>query len=318
MENSSLDLLIQGIFDNKNPDQAWSTAESIIQRISPSYDFAHVRTVFDDAIRLFRGNYPGYCAIKTPYHDLSHTLDVFLCAIRLMHGVHISGEYIDDETISLLCIAALMHDIGYAQRQGEENGSGAQHTLHHIERGIQFMQHYLAECDFPSRWAESLACIIRCTSPERLFNKIEFPDPRVRLAGKILATADLVGQMADRTYLEKLLLLYQEFKEAQIGNYQSMYELLSRTGDFYKHAQCKLDEDYGSIYKKLPGHFRDYLGIEKNFYLKAIEKNLAYLSRVISHEEPDYLSMLKRNGIVEKVIQQPQTSMSETAAQELG
>ena len=30
----------------------------------------------------------------------------------------------------------------------------------------------------------------------------------------MLGTADLIGQMADRYYLEKLLLLYEEFSEA--------------------------------------------------------------------------------------------------------
>lgn len=33
------------------------------------------------------------------------------------------------------------------------------------------------------------------------------------MLGEILGTADLTGQMADRTYLEKLLLLFLEFED---------------------------------------------------------------------------------------------------------
>jgi hypothetical protein len=41
------------------------------------------------------------------------------------------------------------------------------------------------------------------------------------------------------------------------------------------------------------------MGVENNYYLESIEKNLAYLSKVTEHDE-EYLSMLKRGGIAEK------------------
>lgn len=301
MENAVTASEFPALFANSTPGQAWDTATAIIQRISPAYDFSHLRTAFDDTVRLFKGDYPGYCTIKTPYHDLHHTLDVFLCAVRLMHGVHLSGDLLDDESITLLCIAALMHDIGYAQRLGEENGSGAQYTQSHIERGIEFIRHYLAERDFPVAWANPLACILRSTSFERLFHNIPFPDRRSRRIGQILGNADLVGQMADRTYLEKLLLLYLEFKEAHIGTYQSMYDLLCRTSDFYEYTLIKLKEDFDGVYLKLADHFRDYTDVEKNYYVESIGRNLAYLSQDIALDEENYQSMLKRNDVLEKV-----------------
>jgi len=79
-------------------------------------------------------SYPGYIPIQTPYHDLRHTLDVFICAVRLLHGVHLSGTPLDDEEITLVMIAALLHDIGYAQKVDEANGSGAQFTQVHVKR----------------------------------------------------------------------------------------------------------------------------------------------------------------------------------------
>ena len=292
---------IRSLFANSNPDEVWAKAFDVVGRISPAYDLSLARTTFDDIIRLFHGEYPGYCAIKTLYHDLSHTLDVFLCAVRLAHGIHISGSPLTADEITQIMIAALMHDIGYAQRHSEDNGTGAQHTRDHVRRGIEFMNCYLAERSFPSAWAASLESMMLTTNHMGEFHDINFPDERARLLGQIIATADLVGQMSDRTYLEKLLFLYLEFKEANLGNYLSMLDLLRKTEIFYEFTrQKKLDGDLESLYEKLTFHFKDYFGTERNYYLESLERNMDYLSQAIRLDEAECLSMLKRGGIVEK------------------
>ena len=128
MKNIPTSAEINSLFANSDPDLVWARATGIVSRISPGYDYTLVRTVFDDVLMVFRGEYPGYSSIKTLYHDLRHTLDVFLCALRLMHGVHVSGIRQSDENITLVMIATLMHDIGYVQQLGEERGTGAQYT----------------------------------------------------------------------------------------------------------------------------------------------------------------------------------------------
>ena len=292
---------IHSLFANVNPDEVWCKASDIVAHISPSYDISIARTVFGDVIRLFRGEYPGYCAIRTLYHDLSHTLDVFLCAVRLAHGVHISGAQLTGSDLSKVMIAALMHDIGYAQRHGEDTGSGAQYTRDHVRRGIEFMRGYLVERELPSAWRASLEPMMLATENMGEFRKINFPDERVRLLGQIVATADLVGQMSDRTYLEKLLFLYLELKEANLGNYQSMQDLLRKTQSFYESTrQEKLEGELEGLYNKLTFHFKDYLGAERNYYLESMEGNMAYLSRATRLDEAECLSMLKRGGIVQK------------------
>jgi hypothetical protein len=292
---------IRSLFANSNPDEVWVKASDVVVRISSAYDFSLARTVFDDVMRLFRGEYPGYCAIKTMYHDLPHTLDVFLCAVRLAHGVHISGSPLTDNEITRIMIAALMHDIGYAQRHGEDTGTGAQYTRDHVRRGIKFMRCYLIDRHLPSAWAASLETMMLSTDHMGEFNKINFPDERVRLLGQIVATADLVGQMSDRTYLEKLLFLYLEFKEADLGNYQSMVDLLRKTKSFYEFTrQKKLDGELECLYTKLTFHFKDWFGSERNYYLESLERNMDYLSQAIQLDEAECLSMFKRGGIVEK------------------
>jgi len=291
---------INNLFANSDSGTVWTKAAAILGRINPAYDTSLIKSVFDDVMRLFRGDYPGYSSIKTLYHDKPHTLDVFLCAVRLMHGVQLSGTRLSDEEMTLIMIATLMHDIGYSQMDGEEGGTGAQYTQIHVKRGIAFMKEYIAGHKLPKSYADKLEPMMSGTDAALKFAEIVFPGERTRLLGQIVATADLTGQMADRTYLEKLLFLYLEFKEAHFGNYQNMYDLLRQTNSFYALTREKLDGALGGMYNKLSFFFRDMMGVDNNYYLESIEKNIAYLSKVIAQNEVEYLSMLKRGGIAEK------------------
>lgn len=292
---------IRQLTANENPDEVWASAVSIIKLINPEYEFNFIHSAFRDVLNLFRGEYPGYCPIKTPYHDLHHTMDVFLCSVRLMHGVHLSGKTLTDSEITAIMLATLLHDIGYAQRLEEDTGTGAQYTLTHVGRGIKFMRQYFLEHKIPQAFATQIECLMNSTNPGLDFNNIAFPDLRTRLLAQIVGTADIVGQMSDRTYLEKLLFLYIEFKEAHFGNYTSLHDLLRQTKSFYETTrEKKLEGTFEGVYKNLEHHFRNSMGTDRNFYLESIESNIEYLSKIISMDEPDSLAMLKRGGIIDK------------------
>ena len=162
------------------------------------------------------------------------------------------------------------------------------------------MRRYLIEQHFPPYLAAPLELLIQSTNHVLSFSRIDFPDERTRLLGQIISSADLVGQMADRTYLEKLLFLYLEFYEARLGNFQSMYALLCNTCKFYESTRQALDNELGGIYTRLAFHFKDWFGVECNYYQESMDKNIAYLSKVVSLGDTEYLSMLKRGGVVEK------------------
>jgi hypothetical protein len=283
MRNSPTQAEIDELFNNNDPDVVWTRVIDIVRRMSPNYDLTLVQSVYGDVMRLFRGEYSGYGPIKTLYHDLAHTLEVFLCGVRLMHGVHASGDQLTDDEIALIMLALLMHDVGYAQRRGEESGTGAQHTQTHVQRSVEFMQEYFSEHNRP-------------------FSRIVFRDERARMLARIVATADITGQMADRIYLEKLLFLYLEFREANFGSYQSMYDLLCQTNRFYELTREKLDGILGGIYVNFVFHFKEMMGVDSNYYLEAIEKNMTYLAKIVAHDEAELFSMLKRNGVVEKTL----------------
>lgn len=292
---------IRALFNNENPAEVWSRASEIIQKISPDYDFSTLSMAFRDVVGLFHGGYPGYRKIATPYHNLHHTMDVFICAVRLLHGIHVSGNRLSDDEVTIGAVAALMHDVGYARQIGDEEGSGAQYTKIHVSRSIAFMSVYMGEKKWPEAWAAPLQCAIRSTDPAVPLPRIPFPDERARMLGHVVATADLVGQMADRAYLEKLLFLYSEFKEACLGDFRSAQDLLRRTKEFYETTGKKLDEELGGTYAFLGKHFKDWYGSESNFYMESIAKNMAYLSDIVKRDEAEYFQMLKRGGIVAQV-----------------
>lgn len=291
------------LFDNEDPTEVWAKTGEIILDMAPDYDFTSLRNTYNDVLQMFFGTYPGYFAIRTPYHDLGHTLNVFLCAVRLMHGVHVSGTRLSSTEMSQIMIAALMHDIGYAQTLDDKSGTGAQYTRIHVDRGVSFMRHYLAVRQLPASWEIPLECMIRSTDHMKDFALIAFPNAHIRLLGQIVGTADLVGQMADDTYLEKLQYLYSEFKEAHLGNYQDAQDLMRKTRNFYEVIRHKLDEELGSNYLKLAQHFKNYYGDERNYYLESIEKNMAYLTQAAERESTeDSLAMLRRRSTAAKAV----------------
>ncbi len=308
MTNSSIHTEKSELFSNTDPNIVWDKVAAVIRRINPHYDFTLVHKVYKDVMRMFYGEFPGYAPIKTLYHDLSHTLEVFMCVVRLMHGVHRSGDKLSDEEITLMMLAILMHDIGYAQRKGEEFGTGAQFTQTHVQRGVEFMENYFGHRLLPSSILVDVKGMILGTEHFRPFAQIDFVSERSRMLARIVATADIVGQMADRKYVEKLLFLFHEFKEAQFGSYQGMFDLLGKTTGFYKVTCEKLDGVLDGIYHKLEYHFDDVYGERRNYYIESIEKNMAYLQHVVAQSEVGYFKMLKRNGIAECARALPLTS----------
>ncbi len=284
------------LFINDDPAIVWRKAADIIGRMHPTFDLSVAQTLFNDVVLLFDGRYPGYCPIKTPYHDLTHTMDAFMCGVRLMHGVHVSGTSLREHEVTLVMAAMLLHDVGYAQmRNGRETGTGAQYTRDHVERGIDFMRRYLAARNLPDSLASDLEPMIRCSDPVLPLTQIDFPNERTRLLGQIVGTADLVGQMADRNYLEKLSALYRELEEGRIGNYRSPYDMLCKTHEFYAFIKARLDHDFERVYEHLAFHFGEVLNARRNYYMEAIEHNMAHLQQLEQLGEKNYESLLRRS-----------------------
>jgi len=243
---------------------------------------------FDDLVRLYFGEYPGYTRCDTQYHDLQHVMDVTLAMARLMDGYERSrgdGPHIDRELFVLGIVCALFHDCGYIRRVNDtRHANGAAYTTSHVSRGGKFLKGYLPEIGL-ARFAEAAPQVLHYTGYERRVETIRIADPMLRLVGSFLGSADIIAQMADRCYLEKCRdRLYPEFVEGGITHkktvkgdvvvFASAEDLLRKTPSFYQNATRRLENDLGGAYKYASAHFGG-----QNLYMEAVRQNIRWVER---------------------------------------
>lgn len=280
-----------------DPYSVLTEVRHISSMMYPGIEFRPVEELFEDIIRLFRGDFPGYRKCNTEYHDLLHTTDTFLAVARLMHGAFASGHHFRERNIVLGLISALMHDTGYLQTENDDTGTGAKYTLQHISRSIAFMDHYFRGKNYYS--PDDFDCcgkMLNCTGFSTIVGSIDFNSDETEFIGKILGTADLLGQMADRKYLEKLLFLYDEFVEGNIRGFENEFDLLKKTISFYDITKKRFEDELGGVNRYMIYHFRERWNIDRDLYTEAIEKNISYLNDIVNKTEKSYKSCLRRNG----------------------
>jgi hypothetical protein len=116
--------------------------------------------------------------------------------------------------------------------------------------------------------------------------------------GKILGTADLIGQMANPLYLKKLPILFQEFQEAGLALYADELDLLQKTPGFWEFTKDRFTNELGSMDRYLRDHFRVRWGIDRDLDREAVERNINYLNYILEHHPKDYRRFLKGQGSV--------------------
>ena len=243
---------------------------------------------FDDMVRLYRGEFPGYAKCDTGYHDLQHVLEVTLAMTRLLDGYERSrgeGRHIPERLFELGVICALYHDIGYIRRLGDtRHRRGAEYTRTHVSRGARFLREYLPSIGMPE-YADVAGQIVHFTGYERPVSSIRVPDPIFRLLGSLLGSADIIAQMSDRCYLEKCRdRLYPEFvaggiarKRTEEGEevvFASGDDLLRKTPMFYQNAARRLDVELGGAYQFAQTHFGG-----ANLYMEAVKQNIRFVEK---------------------------------------
>jgi len=271
--------------------------EQITVLINRDFGFQHIEKAYNDVKKLFLGQYPGYQKCNTAYHDIRHTMTVFLAMVRLIHGACVAGHNFSEKEINIGIISALMHDTGYIQRIGDNIGTGAKYTLVHISRSIDFVKEYYKENEYLSKNSKDFSQILKCTGMSTEIGKIVFSSSNIEIMGKIMGTADLLAQMADRFYLEKLIYLYREFEEARVPGFESEQDLLKKTINFYNITKERLEKDFSNVSRYATEHFRVRFNLEKNLYLEAIDKNIKYLKKILKSNERNIIDALRRREI---------------------
>lgn len=293
--------VLYDLIDVSDPEIALTEIKQILALTVEGYDPSNLQMIYGDIVTLFRGKYPGYQASNTKYHDLEHTNSVVLAAARLIHGCTLSGMVFHVDNLMLGVYASLFHDVGLIQTKDDKVGSGAKYTVGHEKRSILFMQKYLSQKGFPDRQIEDCSHLIMCTILNLPPREIPFRTPEIETLGKIVGTADLMAQIADRYYIEKLLLLFQEFQEAGIPDFATELDLLKKTEGFYKNiANQRLVHDFSGISTNMSAHFKQRWGVEKDLYSESIQKNIDYLRILLARAGDSIVSVKEtlRRGVL--------------------
>ena len=268
----------------------------------PGADFTPLARAFADFRSLFEGGYPGYLACDTLYHDLRHTLDMTLAMARLIDGherICAQPDRLGPRRATLGIVVALLHDSGYLKRSSErEVENGAVFTKVHVSRSADFLSAYLPTIGFAAE-APLAARLVHFTGYEMEVEDIRVDDARDRMIGCMVGTADLIGQMSDRMYLEKVRkFLYEEFVFGRVAReqladgrevvrYASPEDLIIKTPGFYEYvARQRIDRKLDGVDRYAASHFDG-----PNHYQAEIDRNMAFLRQTIETAD---LSRLRR------------------------
>ena len=283
-----------------DPDAVSAEVRRIYAEWYQEADAGSLVRPFKDFAALYRGEHPNYHASDTGYHDMQHVLDVTLAMARLLDGYQRVGrEPLDERMFRLGIILALYHDSGYIRhRKDTRRKQGAEYTLTHVSRSGRYLRSYLPQLGMPDL-APIAERLVHYTGFEVPVHKIVLPDPVFKVIGNLLGTADILGQMSDRCYLEKCLArLYPEFVAGGIavrdngsGEKQVVFEsgadLVLKTPGFYRHAEDRLENVLGSAHRYAEKHFDG-----KNLYVEAVENSVNYARTLTKSDDMERLRRL--------------------------
>ena len=280
----------------EDPDRVRDAVLAIFARRYPGSDFAPLVRAFEDLRALFEGRFPGYLACDTLYHDLRHTLDMTLAMARLIDGHERAcapADRLGARRAMLGVLVALLHDSGYLKRNAEsEVPNGAVFTKVHVSRSADFAREYLPQIGFAAE-APLAGQLVHFTGYEIDVEEIRVDNPKDRMLGSLVGTADLIGQMSDRMYLEKCRdFLFPEFVWGEIARekladgreivrYGTAEELIIKTPGFYEYvARTRIEKKLGAADRFAEAHFDG-----PSLYQSEIERNMTFLREVIETAE---------------------------------
>jgi hypothetical protein len=187
------------------------------------------------------------------YHDLEHTVLVTLVGQEILHGKQLQEGTVSSSDWAHFIISLLCHDLGYVKGVCSQDdaaqraySTGVDHdrvilkvgatdaslTPFHVNRGKRYVAEVFAHQP-----------LLDCDRLQHHIELTRFPVPPGELhqdtssyAG-LARAADLLGQLSDPHYLEKIPALFHEFEE--VGTNRSLG---------YRHP--------GDLRKGFPGFFR--------------------------------------------------------------
>ncbi|MEW6429101.1 MAG: GAF domain-containing protein [Thermodesulfobacteriota bacterium] len=243
--------------------------------------------LLDDAAALYRGDWPGLQACQVGYHTFGHALDVAMATARMICGFNRSGRgNLDAGLASAALAAALFHDAGYIKDAGDPIGTGGKYTFTHVQRSMDLARAYLRRSFSGALSGDTVELVVAMIAMTEFNRPPEIPTglrESERTAACMVASADIIAQMADPLYIEHLADLFAEFREGYdhegidllagkgVHVFASVEEMVAATPQFYERFVVPRLESLGSMSRYLAV----YYGEQRNPYLESIAANLA-------------------------------------------
>jgi hypothetical protein len=232
----------------------------------------------DFTFGLFHGNRSEFGPCDTAFHDFDHTMEGTEAVLQLL-AAHdrLSGEIrFSDRQWEIALMSILLHDSGFLKSRDDREGSGAKFTSIHVGRSCFLAWDLLPEFGFSRDEIRVVQQAICATALGAKMKQIGFRSRTEWLIGALVATGDLLGQMAAEDYPERLPGLYLELCEAAVFSrlgksfaHQGLLELLSGTEKFFSDYVVKtLNEEWGGTHRWLEAEDGS------NPYLDRIRRNV--------------------------------------------
>jgi len=199
---------------------------------------ARLAALFSDVADLYAGRWSSHEACAVTYHNFNHALDVCLATARILSGWNKveQAQSLDGKYFQLGMAASLFHDSGYIKDKGDHAGLGGKFTLVHVGRSMEIAREYLTRKQWPPEEVEAVCRIISITDYAKMPDIAPlFKDSRLKALAQMVATADLVAQMADTDYIQRIDDLFAEFKE--VYKFEKRAALAKQGTKVYKTVQ---------------------------------------------------------------------------------
>jgi len=266
----------------------------LLQQIDPHINTAIVEKTHQDIGSFFSGSHPDFNPCTTKYHDLKHTYSVALATARLFHGIHCEHHALSREIILQGLLSAYFHDTGLLLKKTDPAKSGACYTKNHEKRSISLMNDYFSDRNVDKNFMDHCTLMITSTDLNIRPLTLSFTSEDHLLAGCIVGTADILAQMADRYYLERLPWLFEEMQLGGIKTFSSEMDLLQHTTTFYNQIiRQRLTTDLKDVQQAMRPHFRERWNLDENLYLNNINKNMKYLNQILAEGEISLTNLFK-------------------------
>jgi hypothetical protein len=236
--------------------------------------------LIDFTFGLFHGHHPKFEACDTAFHDFDHTMQAGEAVLQLLSARDRLGDEdgFSNREWEIALASILLHDSGFLKCRDDHQGSGAKHASIHVGRSCFLAWDLLPDFGFQKDEIRLVQYAICATALGARMNQIGFRSRSEFLVGALVATGDMLGQMAAEDYPERLPGLYLELREAALYSrleksgptvYRNLLELLTGTDKFYSGYVTKiLDSEWGGVHRWLEK------ADGSNPYLERIERNV--------------------------------------------